>query len=99
MYEVEQRYLGGVADPVEHGFPSEQAPNMHSVDATGQFAILPAFHTMSMAGAVEFGIRLYEGWGHPGSWTLGGYLSTAEHDVRESLVNRHAKPALARQLS
>ena len=60
LYQVKEAHLGRIACAVEHGFPREQAPDRHTVNATDQSPGLPALDAVSVALPVHGGVSVNE---------------------------------------
>jgi hypothetical protein len=95
LEEMVQRHFGGVAVAMEHGFARKKPSDSYSIDAAGEFLILPALQTMRVAFFVKGGIRLKKLFGDPGSLSAWPRSCATFDDLSESLVNGDAEDAFS----
>src|SRR3989304_2752525 len=83
--EMRQRDLRSVADPAEHGFTVEHAPDADTVQSPHEFVFHPYFHRMRIAQLMQRAICSDHVLAYPGASMMpGSWCGAGAHHCLES---------------
>src|SRR5579862_5497213 len=86
---MEEGNFGSVTRAMEHGFPGKEPPDGHTVNASSQLTVFPAFEAMGKPLAVQTRISFNEFLADPGvSPPRAGSGATFHHLLKRAVRGR-----------
>ncbi len=92
LHQMDKRHFRGVADPGEHGFTEEAAPQGYPIETASQFFPVPGFDRMGQPGRMQSFVSRDHFRDNPGARMIRtSFSGTPVNDPSKSLVQCNGK--------